>query len=125
MFGFFKKIAKVGSGGLSLLRHIPGVNTVALVIPGGSAALAAADAADKVLHAVNDVGNPARRAAGIKAVAATKKLAAAGNVHAANGLTVLGKRAAALRVARMHRVNPKTGVVRRLPGKVEAPVAVK
>jgi hypothetical protein len=125
MFGFFKKIGKLGAGGLNLIRHIPGVNTVALVIPGGSAALAAIGAADHVLDAVNDKGNPAKRAAGIKAVKATQALAKAGNVGAANGMTMLGKRAAALRAAREHRVDPRTGMVRRLPGKVAPPAHVK
>ena len=116
-FGFFKNLAKVGAGSLALIRKIPGVNAVALVVPGGSAALAAVGAADHILGAVNDTGNAAKRAAGLAAVANTKKLAAQGNVGAANGLTMLGKRAAALREAKQHRVNPKTGVVRRLPGK--------
>jgi|SRR5882724_13701693 len=126
MFGFLKKLAKVGAGGLSLIRHVPGLNAVALVIPGGSAAVAAIGAADHVLGAVNDLGNPAKRAAGIQAVKATQALAKAGNVGAANGLTMLGKRAAALRAARQHRVDPRTGIVRRLPqGKVLGVARVK
>lgn len=112
-FGFFKKIAKVASGGLNLIQKIPGVGAVAMVVPGGTAALAAAGAADKVLRAVNAPKGSKQQQAGAKAVEATKMLAAKGNVEAANGLTVLGKRAAALRVAREFRVHPRTGIVRR------------
>jgi hypothetical protein len=113
MFGLFKSIAKVGSGGLKLVRKIPGVNVVAMVVPGGTAALAAVSAADHVLGAVNSP-HPEKRAAGAKVVKATAALAKAGNVDAANGLTMLGKRAAALRAARLHRVHPVTGVVRKV-----------
>lgn len=119
-FGFFKKIAKVASGGLSLIQKVPGINAVALIVPGGSAALAAAGAADKVLKAVNAPKGSKQAVAGAKAVQATKLLAAKGNVEAANGLTVLGKRAAALRVSKEFRVHPRTGIVRRAGAK--APV---
>ena len=112
-FGFFKKIAKVASGGVHLLTKIPGISAVAMIVPGGTLALTAAGAADKVLSAVNAPKGSPKQKAGAAAVKVTAALAAKGDVGAANGLTVLGKRAAALRVAREFRVHPRTGVVRR------------
>lgn len=113
MFGFIKKIAKGVSGGVKLIGKIPGVKFAAVLIPGGAPALAAVGAADTVLSGVNSK-HPQKRATAINVVKTTEALAKAGNVQAANGLTMIGKRAAALRAAKLHRVHPVTGVVRKV-----------
>jgi hypothetical protein len=113
MFGFIKKIAKGVSGGVKFIGKIPGVKFAAVLIPGGAPALAAVGAADSVLSGVNS-SHPQKRATAINVVKTTEALAKAGNVQAANGLTMIGKRAAALRAAKLHRVHPTTGVVRKV-----------
>ena len=113
MVGFVKRIGKIASGGIKLIGKVPGVSAAVMLVPGAAPALAAVNAADHVLEAVNG-SHPELRAAGIQTVKATAALAKAGNVNAANAMTMLGKRAAALRAARLHRVHPKTGVVRKV-----------
>lgn len=105
-------VSKLAHQALGVMKPFAG--TVALVIPGGSAAVAGVYAADKLLQSYNSP-HPAKQQAAARVVRATKILAAKGNVAATNGLNMMNKRAAALREARKHRIDSK-GVIHRLAG---------
>jgi hypothetical protein len=111
---FFSKIGKAVSGAVKAVSPIlkPVAGTLAVVFPPVGVPLAAGIAiSDKVVKALNS-SDPPKREAAQRMVAATTQLAASGNVSARNGLTLLGKRAAALREARRWQVQP-TGRLRR------------
>ena len=115
-FGFLKKaVNAVGKAAGSVVKN-PLVKMVAggvaVVFPPVGMPIAAGIAiSDKVLREVNSK-NPQKKAAGNAVVRNTMDLAAKGSVGASNALTLMNKRAAALREARKYQVDTR-GCVRR------------
>lgn len=107
-----KKVVKVAAGAGKLLKPIAG--GLAIVYPPVGVPLAAGImVADKANGAINSK-DPKRKAAAVRVVAHTVKLAQSGHKGAANGLTLMVKRAAQTRAARQFRVDPRSGRVLRV-----------
>lgn len=119
-FGFFKKIGrglgKVGKGIVKnpLTKAVAG--GVAIVFPPVGVPIAAGVAVtDRVLKDANQKRNPALAAKAKTAIRNTMALSTRGHVGASNAMTLLNKRAAALREAKKYKVD-RRGCTRRVAG---------
>lgn len=114
MFGFIKKIAKVVKGAHKLVKPFAGV--AVLMIPGAAQAQAGIQLADNVVKGYNSL-NPRTRRKAQRIVAAQKQVLLTHpnprvRQEAAHGMTLMRKRAAALKASQLFDVNSKGIVVR-------------
>lgn len=97
-----KKTLKTAMKAYGIAR--PYAGTAALAIPGiGPGVSAGLAVADSVIAKYN-AGNSQQKAAAGRIIAATKAMAKKGSVPATNAVTILNKRAAAMRMASRFRV---------------------